>query len=143
MCLAVLPALYYQADYLEVGNMAKITVKVSGAPYGSESVYNCLRFVLAALAEGHDVNLFLLGDAVVAAKEGQQTPEFPGLLEGAMPNVGELLKSAVRQGAKVKACAVCCKQRVITQEDMIEGCEIGSMKDLVNWVVSGDKIVDF
>ena len=123
--------------------MAVITVKVSGAPYGSESFYNAMRFVLAALSEGHEVNVFLLGDAVVAAREGQNTPEFPGLLEGAMPNAGELLKSAFKMGAKVKACGVCCKQRAVIPEDMIEGCSIGSMKDLVNWIVSSDKNVDF
>ncbi|HBT20601.1 MAG TPA: hypothetical protein DEA47_04465 [Peptococcaceae bacterium] len=128
---------------MEVIILAVITVKVSGAPYGSEAFYNTMRFVLAALSEGHEVNVFLLGDAVAAARKGQETPEFPGLLEGAMPNAEELLKSAIRMGARVKACGVCCKQRAITQEDMVEGCSIGSMKDLANWIVYSDKSVDF
>lgn len=123
--------------------MANITVKVSEPPYGSEALYNCLRFVLAVLAEGHNVNLFLLGDAVIAARKGQQTPEFPGMLEGRMPSVEKLMETAVRMGAHVNACGVCCKQRVVIQEEMIDGCSIGSMKNLVEWVVTSDKVIDF
>jgi len=123
--------------------MAEITVKINKAAYGSEAMYTCMRFALAALSEGHQVNIFLLEDAVSAAKAGQETPEFPGLIEGRMPNMEELIKSVLRQGAVIKCCAVCCHQRALVQEELIPGCEIGSMKDLLHWVVSSDKLVEF
>lgn len=120
-----------------------ITIKINKAPYSSEAMYTCMRFALAALSEGHKVNIFLLEDAVVAAKAGQETPEFPGLLDGRMPNMEELIKSVLQQGAVIKCCAVCCLQRALSQDELISGCVIGSMKDLLHWIVSGDKLVDF
>jgi len=55
-----------------------------------------LRFILAALNEG--INLFVLEDAVLVAKKGQETKEMPALLESWMPNCEELLKVAFKQG---------------------------------------------
>ncbi|MFQ6618434.1 MAG: DsrE/DsrF/TusD sulfur relay family protein [Fidelibacterota bacterium] len=123
--------------------MATITVVVGEAPYGKERFYSTLRFILAALQEGHGVNLFIFEDAVFAAKRGQRPPEFPGLLDEHMPNCEELLKSAVKQGAVVKACGVCARERSVSPDEIIEGVEIGSMTDLVNWVMESDKTVFF
>ena len=123
--------------------MAVLTIKTNSAPYGEESFYTCMRFALAALAEGHRVRIFFLEDAVLGAKKGQDTPEFPGLLDGKMPNVEELLKSALRQGAEIRVCGVCCRQRALAQEELVEGCRIGSMKELVSWVAASDKVVEF
>ncbi|MDZ7261050.1 MAG: DsrE family protein [candidate division KSB1 bacterium] len=123
--------------------MASITVVIAEPPYGKERLYTTLRFVLAALADGHPVNLFLLEDAVFAARKGQKPPELPGLLDERMPNCEELLKTVVRQGAQVKACGVCCTERAVTQDQLVEGVKIASMRDLVNWVVETDKVVFF
>ena len=45
-------------------------------PYETERTYNGLRFALNLLSkvEGTQVTVFLMGDAVGSAKEGQQTP---------------------------------------------------------------------
>ncbi|MDO8586872.1 MAG: DsrE family protein [Armatimonadota bacterium] len=123
--------------------MASITVLVGEPPYGKERVYSAFRFALAALYEGHDVNLFLLEDAVFAAKKGQNPVEVQGLLDGKMPNCGELLAEAIKQGAVVKCCGVCCSERGLKQEYLLDGVEIGSMRDLVAWVVETDKFVSF
>jgi uncharacterized protein involved in oxidation of intracellular sulfur len=47
------------------------------APYGDEKAYNALRMTKALLSAAAEikVNIFLLGDVVVAAKKGQKTPE--------------------------------------------------------------------
>jgi sulfur relay (sulfurtransferase) complex TusBCD TusD component (DsrE family) len=87
--------------------MATITVVVGELPYGKERVYRTLRFVLAALHEGHSVNLFLFEDSVLAPKKGQKPPEMPFLLDQRMPNCEELIKAAIAEGAKVKICGVC------------------------------------
>ena len=94
--------------------------------------------------EGHSVNLFLLEDAVFLAKRGQKPLELPGLLENdVMPNCEELLEAAIKQGVSVKVCGVCSSERALQQEELVEGCQISAMRDLVNWVVESDKVVFF
>ncbi len=123
--------------------MATITVIVGEPAYGKQRVYTTLRFALAALSQGHRVNLFILEDAVLAAKKGQKPTEFPGVLDGHMPNCEELIKAVIRQGAKVKACGVCVKERGITQNELVKGVEIAGMPALVDWVVESDKVIGF
>ena len=123
--------------------MASMIVMTGEPPYGKERVYSALRFALAARFEGHDVNVFLLEDAVFAAKSGQNPVDIQGLLGARMPNCGELLAEVIKSGAKVKCCGVCCNERGSKQEELIEGVEIGSMYDLVKWVAETDKNVMF
>jgi len=121
---------------------ATITLAVGEAPYGRERLYTALRFVLASLVGGHSVNLFLFEDAVFAAKKGQNPPELPSLLEHeAMPNCGQLLGAAVSYGASVKLCGVCATERGLSQEELIDGVTLGTIHDLVDWVVGADKAV--
>ncbi len=124
--------------------MTSITVIVGESPYGQERLYTTLRFVMAALAAGHAVNLFILEDSVFVAKRGQKPMELPGLLEhDYMPNCEEMLKSSIRQGAQVKVCGVCASERGLSQEELVDGANISSMHDLVNWVVDTDKTIFF
>ncbi|MBI4537880.1 MAG: DsrE family protein [Gemmatimonadetes bacterium] len=45
-------------------------------PYGSERSYNALRLAGSlAKRHGHEVRLFLMGDAVSCTKSGQQVPD--------------------------------------------------------------------
>ncbi len=122
--------------------MATLTVIAGDPPYGKERVYTALRFSLVALHEGHQVNLFFLEDAVFAAKSGQKPPEMP-VGEAGMPNCEELLRAAILEGLTVKACRVCSAERGLRAEEMVEGVEIASMADLVDWVVRSDRTVSF
>jgi tRNA 2-thiouridine synthesizing protein D len=123
--------------------VASITVLIGEPPYGNERVYSAFRFALAARFEGHEVNIFLLEDAIFAAKTGQNPASIQGLMDGKMPNCGELLAEVVKQGGNVMCCGVCCSERGIKQEDLLEGVPIGSMANLVQWVVESDKFVSF
>lgn len=122
--------------------MASITVAVGDPSYGDQRVYTALRFSLAALHEGHQVNLFLFEDAVWAAKKGQRPPEMP-VGEAGMPSCEELLGAAMQEGLTVKACRACSAERGLRAEEMIEGVESASMVDLVDWVVQSDRSVFF
>ena len=123
--------------------MATITLMVGDPPYGRERVYTMLRFALAALEEGHQVNVFALEDALYAAKKGQSPHEFPKIGEERMPNCEALLRAAIEEGARVKLCGVCAMARGIVPDELIEGAEIGAMRDLVHWVVESDRTVAF
>ena len=122
--------------------MASITVVVGDSPYGKQRVYTALRFLLVALHEGHQANLFLLEDAVFAAKRGQKPPEMP-VGDAGMPNCEELLRAAMLEGLQIKACRVCSMERGLQQEEVMDGIVVGSMVDLVNWVVESDRTVFF
>lgn len=123
--------------------MATITIMVGEPPYGKERVYTTLRFALAALHEGHSVNLFLFEDSVFAPKKGQSPKEMPAVLDEKMPNCENLIKAAISQGAKVKICGICASERSLNQSEVLEGAEIGSMRDLVDWVLDSDRVVSF
>lgn len=124
--------------------MASITVIAGDPPYGKERLYTTLRFVLAALAGSHKVNLFILEDAAWVAKKGQNPQELPGLLGyDKMPKCEEMLATAIKQGAQVKICGVCAAERGLTQSELIEGANISSMVNLVEWVTTSDKTVFF
>ncbi len=123
--------------------MATFVVTVGDPVYGKERVFTALRFTLAALAEGHSINLFLFEDAIWATKKGQKPPEFPGILEGSMPNCEELIKAALKDGASIKVCGVCSKERALISEEIIERVQIGSMRDLIEWAERADKVINF
>jgi tRNA 2-thiouridine synthesizing protein D len=123
--------------------MATMTVIVGEPPYGKERVYTALRFSLAALYEKHAVNVFLLEDAVFAAKAGQAPAEIQGLLDGKMPNCEELLKSVISHGGNVRICGVCTSERALEQSELVEGAQISSMRELVQWVAASDRVVSF
>ncbi|MBI3669558.1 MAG: DsrE family protein [Acidobacteria bacterium] len=75
--------------------MDKLTVIVQDAPYGSEEVYNALRYSSALVANQVEVNLFLLADGVGVAKRNQKTPT-------GYYNTANMLSELIAKGVKVK-----------------------------------------
>jgi uncharacterized protein involved in oxidation of intracellular sulfur len=82
------------------------------------------------------VNVFLLGDAVNAAKKGQNTPE-------GYYNLEKMLRDLIRCGAKVAACGTCLRTRGLSKEDLLEGIEVGSMIELAHWIKESQKVLSF
>jgi sulfur relay (sulfurtransferase) complex TusBCD TusD component (DsrE family) len=75
--------------------MEKLTIILNDPPYGTEKVYNGLRFASALLSAGVSVNLFLLADGNAAARRGQKTPT-------GYYNVADMLSELIAKGVKVK-----------------------------------------
>lgn len=123
--------------------MSKMTIITCEPPYGKERMYSALRFVLAALFEGHEINIFLLEDSVFAAKKGQEPQELPAGKDFRMPNCEVMLREAMKNGAKVMACGACAMERGIKKEEVIEGITLATILDLVEWVDGADKVVTF
>ena len=116
--------------------MGTVTMVLNDAPYGIEKAWNALRLASALLVSGEKINIFLLGDAVVAAKAGQETPK-------GYYNLGEMIKDILSKGGTIKACGTCIKARGIKAEELVEGVQVGRMIELANWVKESDKVLTF
>jgi uncharacterized protein involved in oxidation of intracellular sulfur len=115
-----------------------ITVVIAGSPYGNENVWNGLRLALALTSSsvGANVNVFLLGDSVGAAKKGQVTPE-------GYYNLGKMLEELVERDVPIMACGTCLNSRGLTKDELVEGIEIGSMMLLSKWIIESSKALNF
>jgi len=116
----------------------RFTLIINGAPYGDEKVWNALRLATASVsaAIGMKVNVFLLGDAVGAAKKGQKPPE-------GYYNLEKMLQDLLGSGAKVAACGTCLTARAITKDTLIDGVEVGTMLKLAAWIKESDSALSF
>ncbi|MDO8897543.1 MAG: DsrE family protein [Bacteroidales bacterium] len=94
-----------------------------------EKAWNAFRFAVTAKQQGHQVKVFLMGEAV----------ECEGLTHKTY-NVDEQLNTFVRIGGEILACGTCLKSRQLNET---EACPISTMVDCVNLVVWADKVVNF
>ena len=115
----------------------KITVIVNDAPYGNERTFNALRLcdVLLTLEDDLELALFLLGDAVWCAKQGQQTPT-------GYYNVARMLQPVLRRGL-VMVCETCIAARGLTPGDLVDGCKPARLGELGMLVLGADKVLTF
>ncbi len=94
-----------------------------------EKAWNAFRFAVTGKKQGHEVKVFLMGEAVEC--EGLTHEKF---------NVDEQLKLFVSIGGEILACGTCLKSRQLSAS---EACPISTMIDCVNLVEWADKIVTF
>lgn len=118
--------------------MESMTIIINDPPYGTERAWNALRLALASVsvAVKSKVNIFLLGDAVSAAKRGQDTPV-------GYYNLEKMLCDLIKAGATVRACGTCLKARALGKEDLIEDVGIGTMMELAKWVKESRAVLSF
>lgn len=94
-----------------------------------EKAWNAFRFAITSKKLGHEVKVFLMGEAV----------ECEGLVHEKY-NVDEQLKNFVKEGGDILACGTCLKSR---QLDTTDACPVSTMVDCVNVVIWADKTVTF
>jgi len=123
--------------------MATMTVILGEPPYGRERAYLAMRFIMTAMHEGHDVNLFLFEEAVYLPQKEQKSAEAADDPEDKLTNCKNLMRSAIDMGADVRVCGICAKERTLSQDDLIEGATVGAMQDLIRWIVEADKVISF
>lgn len=95
-----------------------------------EKAWNAFRFGITAIKRGHEVKIFLMGEAV----------ECEGLIHEKY-NVDEQLRSFVHEGGEIVACGTCVKSRKLETSARI--CPISTMVDCVDLVDWSDKTVTF
>ena len=77
----------------------------------------------------------MLGEGVYIAVKNQKPPK------GAT-NIEEMLKKFIINRAEIRVCGLCARSRGI-EDSLIEGCSIGSMSQLGEWVTESDQTLNF
>lgn len=111
---------------------------LNGAPYGDERTYNGLRLA-GALAKraDHQVRVFLMGDAVTSAKEGQKVAE-------GFYNVQLMLGRITRAAPDaVGVCGTCMDARGLQAGELMAGPRRGTLDELADWSAWADQVFVF
>ncbi len=94
-----------------------------------EKAWNAFRFAVTARKNGHEVKVFLMGEAV----------ECDGLTHDKF-NVDEQLHRFIDSGGTILACGTCLNSRNLEGSDV---CPISTMQDCLAMVEWADKTVTF
>ena len=107
-------------------------------PYGTERTYNGLRLAVNLLSKVHDasVTVFLMGDAVAAAKTGQQTPN-------GYYNLERMVKGVVTRKGRVLLCRTCMDARGLKAEELVEGSRPSTLDELTDLTATAEKVLVF
>ena len=104
-------------------------------PYGTERVYNGLRWAIEVARQGSEVQVFCFGDSVVAAMGGQHVPD-------GYYNVSHQMATVARHGGTVGCCGTCMDARGMTDDMLVEAAHRSSMKELTQWTLAADKVIN-
>lgn len=104
-------------------------------PGETERTDNALQFALT-LTRRDDVTvrLFVMGDAVAAAKAGPGTPAGAG-------SAGRILRSLVKSGVDLAICDTNLAARGIGDDQLIVGAVASPMSRLADWAVAADRVL--
>ena len=115
----------------------KLLFILNGPPYGTERTYNGLRLARTTVHKpGVEVRVFLIGDAVAAAKDGQKVP-------AGYYNLGTMLDGLIKHGGVVGVCGSCIDARGIAETELSAGARRSSMDELTAWTLEADKVLTF
>lgn len=110
---------------------------INGAPYGSELPFNALRLATAlAKRDGMQVRVFLMGDAVGTAIDGQQLPD-------GYYHLDRMVRGLIRRSATVGCCGTCLDARGIDEGQLVDDAFRSSMDQLADWTIDADRIITF
>ena len=116
----------------------QILLILNDAPYGTERCYNGLRLALALIKSEPTaaITIFLMADAVVAAKTGQKTPD-------GYYNVERMLKGVVVGKGQILLCGTCMDARGLADAEMMAGARRSNMAELASMTLAVDKVLVF
>jgi uncharacterized protein involved in oxidation of intracellular sulfur len=116
----------------------KILLILNDPPYGTERCYNALRLALALQRKDPvaQLSVFLMGDAVAAARAGQKTPE-------GYYNLERMLKRVLVGKGQVLLCGTCMDGRGLEDHQLMEGSRRSTMDELAAETLAADKVIVF
>ncbi len=116
----------------------KTLLIVNDPPYGTERCYNALRLAhaLGKNDPGAELSVFLMADAVVAARKGQKTPD-------GYYNVERMLKRVLAGKGRVLLCGTCMDARGLAEAELLDGAKRSTMDELAAETLAADKVLVF
>ncbi len=119
-------------------NVETLTIVISSSPYGDERIWNALRLAeaLCCSNEKMNVNIFLIGDAVNAAKKGQKPSK-------GFYNLEKMLSDLVKVGVCVNVCHTSMNLRGLTEKNLVKGTKMGTITGLSEWIIKSQKMLSF
>lgn len=107
-------------------------------PYGRERCYNALRLAHALLKKDPQtmVSVFLMADAVIAAKAAQKTPD-------GYYNVERMLKRVLVGKGQVLLCGTCMDARGLAEAELMARARRSTMDELAAATAEADKVLVF
>lgn len=107
-------------------------------PYGTERCYNALRLASALLKRNPEplITIFLMADAVIAAKAAQKTPE-------GFYNVERMLKRILAAKGLVLLCGTCMDARGLSDSEVMTGARRSTMDELAATTAEADRVLVF
>lgn len=115
----------------------KVLFIINDPPYGTERAYNALRLAHALLKKEPEaeVTVFLMADAVAAAKAGQKTPD-------GYYNLERMLKRLAGKH-RVLLCGTCMDARGLSETGMVDGARRSTMDELAGATLEADRVLVF
>lgn len=116
----------------------KTLLVLNDPPYGTERCYNALRLAHALLKNDPaiEITVFLMADAVAAARKGQKTPD-------GYYNMERMLKRVVAGKGQVLLCGTCMDARGMVEADVMDGARRSTMDELSAATLAADKLLVF
>jgi uncharacterized protein involved in oxidation of intracellular sulfur len=105
-------------------------------PYGTERCYNALRLAHALVKKDPDteITVFLMADAVIAAKTAQKTPD-------GYYNIERMLKRVLAGKGQVLLCGTCMDARGMGDGELTPGARRSTMDELATATMAADKVL--
>jgi uncharacterized protein involved in oxidation of intracellular sulfur len=113
-----------------------VLLVVNTAPYGSEGPYNAFRLADALAVRDEHVEVYLMGDAVAAARAGQDP-------RGAHVSLEQMLAGLLEKGVDVSCCGTCCSTRGIPEDALVPTVRVATIHDLAAATLRSDRVVSF
>lgn len=99
-------------------------IMLNDGPYGTEKPYNALRIAMSLQKNFNaKVTIALMGDGVINAVSGQDTPQ-------GYYNIERMLKSIIVKKGRVILCTTCMNARGMSGDGLVRGAEKSSTDEV-------------
>jgi uncharacterized protein involved in oxidation of intracellular sulfur len=116
----------------------KVLFIINDPPCGTERCYHALRLAGALLKSATEsrITVFLMADAVLAAKAGQKTPD-------GYYNIERMLKRVLAGKGEVLLCGTCMDARGLADSEIMAGARRSTIDELAAATIAADKLLVF
>jgi uncharacterized protein involved in oxidation of intracellular sulfur len=116
----------------------KTLLILNDPPYGTERCYNALRLAHTLMKKdpAAEITVFLMADAVIAARKGQKTPD-------GYYNMERMVRRVALGKGGVLMCGTCMDARGMTDDDLLDGARRSTMDELAAATLAADKVLVF